>query len=362
MRVTFVVGALDMGGGIRVIAQYAEGLRQRGHEVTIVVPAPRPYGRLQRVRSSLPFLKPRHVTSHFDGTGVTVKVLERWRPVQAADVPPADVIIATWWETAEWIADFPEDRGRKFHFVQGYEIWNGDKDRVEAALRLPTQKITVSRWLEAILVDQLGLDPPGFVPNGVDRKLFFAGEREMPDDPTVGFVYAPNPMKGSDIAIEAILLVREKRPELRCIAFGHAEPTDAMPLPSFVQYHVSPRQDRLGALYGLCSAWLFPSREEGFGLPILEAMASGTPVIAMPSGAAPELLAQGGGTLLRSADAREMSEIILEYCGMQKAKWGALSREAIATSLRYSPASSIERFAEIIEDPHLQTGTSPDGV
>ncbi|GAA0861777.1 glycosyltransferase family 4 protein [Sphingopyxis soli] len=362
MRVTFVVASLDMGGGIRVIAQYAEGLRQRGHDVTIVVPAPRPYGRLQRVRNSLPFHKPRHVKSHFDGTGVTVKMLERWRPVRAADVPPADVIIATWWETAEWIADFPEDRGRKFHFVQGYEIWNGDKDRVDAALRLPTQKITVSRWLEAILVDQLGLDPPGFVPNGVDRSLFFAGEREMPDGPTVGFVYAPNPMKGSDIAIEAISLAREKRPELRCIAFGHAEPTDAMPLPSFVQYHVSPRQDRLGALYGRCSAWLFPSREEGFGLPILEAMASGTPVIAMPSGAAPELLAQGGGTLLRSADAREMSEIILEYCGMQKAKWGALSREAIATSLRYSPASSIELFAEIIEDPHLQTGTSPDGV
>lgn len=362
MRVTFVVAALDMGGGIRVIAQYAEGLRLRGHDVTIVVPAPRPYGRLQRVRSSLPFLKPRHVTSHFDGTGVTVKVLDRCRPVRASDVPPADVIIATWWETAEWIADFPEDRGRKFHFVQGYEIWNGDKDRVDAALKLPTQKITISRWLEAILVDQLGLDAPAFVPNGVDRTLFFAGEREMPDGPTVGFVYAPNPMKGSDIAIEAISLAREKRPALRCIAFGHAEAQEAMPLPSFVEYHVSPRQDQLGALYGLCSAWLFPSREEGFGLPILEAMASGTPVIAVPSGAAPELLAQGGGTLLRSANSREMSEIILEYCDMPKAKWDVLSREAIAASVRYSPASSIDRFAQIIEGPHLQTGTPPDGV
>lgn len=64
-----------------MIAQYAERLRQRGHELMIVVPAPRSYGRLQSVRSSLPFHKPRHVKSRFDGTGVTVKVLERWRPV-----------------------------------------------------------------------------------------------------------------------------------------------------------------------------------------------------------------------------------------------------------------------------------------
>lgn len=361
MRVTFVVAALDMGGGIRVIAQYAEGLRQRGHEVTIVVRPHRGQGILEKARNHLPFAKPRHVKSHFDGTGVTVKVLERHRSVLASDVPPGDVIIATWWETAEWIADFPDDRGRKFYFVQDYEVWTGHKGRVDATLKLPMRKITISRWLETLLAEQFG-QPSALVPNGVDRALFYSDEREMPDPFTVGFVYANNPRKGTDIAIDAVKLAREAMPGLRCIAFGHAEPLESMSLPSFVEYHISPSQDRLRELYGSCSVWLFPSREEGFGLPLLEAMACGTPVIAVPSGAAPELLAQGGGTLLRSADSREMSEIILEYCDMPKAKWDVLSREAIAASVRYSPASSIDRFAQIIEGPHLQTGVPPDRV
>lgn len=347
MRVTFVVAALDMGGGIRVIAQYAEGLRQRGHDVMIVVPAPRPYGRLQRVRNSLPFHKPRHVKSHFDGTGVTVKVLERWRPVRAADVPPADVIIATWWETAEWIADFPEDRGRKFYFVQDYEVWTGHKERVEATLRLPMRKITISRWLETLLAEQFG-EPSAVVPNGVDRTLFYSNEREMPDPFTVGFVYANNPRKGTDIAIDAVKLAREAMPELRCIAFGHAEPVESMTLPAFVEYHISPSQDRLRELYGSCSVWLFPSREEGFGLPLLEAMACGTPVIATPAGAASEIISKGGGCLLDGFKATEMMNSLIYYASLDKAEWDLKSEQARTISINFSLEKSVEKFCHCI--------------
>src|SRR5262249_48716000 len=47
----------------------------------------------------------------------------------------------------------------------------------------------------------------------------------------------------------------------------------------------------LPALYAGASALLLPSRHEGFGLPALEAMAAGTPVIAARAGALPEVTA-----------------------------------------------------------------------
>src|SRR5262249_37368615 len=47
----------------------------------------------------------------------------------------------------------------------------------------------------------------------------------------------------------------------------------------------------LPALYGSASVLLLPSRHEGFGLPALEAMAAGTPVIAARAGALPEVTA-----------------------------------------------------------------------
>jgi glycosyltransferase involved in cell wall biosynthesis len=52
--------------------------------------------------------------------------------------------------------------------------------------------------------------------------------------------------------------------------------------------------DRLSVLYRAASALVYPSRYEGFGLPLLEAMASGTPVIASRAASIPEVLGDCG--------------------------------------------------------------------
>jgi glycosyltransferase involved in cell wall biosynthesis len=59
--------------------------------------------------------------------------------------------------------------------------------------------------------------------------------------------------------------------------------------------------DELVALYNLASAVVFPSLHEGFGLPIVEAMACGTPVVACPAGAAVELVDEGVTGYLRES-------------------------------------------------------------
>jgi glycosyltransferase involved in cell wall biosynthesis len=48
-------------------------------------------------------------------------------------------------------------------------------------------------------------------------------------------------------------------------------------------------EDELGALYRGAACLVFASRDEGFGLPLLEAMASGVPVVATRAGALPEI-------------------------------------------------------------------------
>jgi glycosyltransferase involved in cell wall biosynthesis len=348
MRITFVVAAVDFGGGIRVIAQYAEGLRRKGHEVLVVSPPRYPSGRIAKLRNT--YFPPSKVAvdSHFDDTEVPVKFLERYRPVRESDVPPAEIIIATWWETAEWIATFPEDRGKKIHFVQGYEIWNGNKERVDACLKLPIEKITISSWLEHILVEHVGTPKPAIVFNGVDTNRFSQPERRMPNPPMLGFVYTSNFQKGSDIAIAALMKAKEHIPDLRCIAFGHEKPGSTLPLPDFVDYRLLPPQDEIPYIYGQCSVWLFTSREEGFGLPILEALACGTPVVATSAGAAPDILVAGGGILSESYEPEKIAGQIIEILKFNNNEWKNLSNDSLKISSRFSNEISVNKMEEIL--------------
>lgn len=63
-------------------------------------------------------------------------------------------------------------------------------------------------------------------------------------------------------------------------------------------------------LYRNAEAFVFPSRHEGFGLPPLEAMASGTPVVAGDAGSLPEIVGTGG-FLVDPDDVRNMAGAII---------------------------------------------------
>jgi glycosyltransferase involved in cell wall biosynthesis len=63
---------------------------------------------------------------------------------------------------------------------------------------------------------------------------------------------------------------------------------------------IRPAREELIALYSMAEAFVFPSWIEGFGIPVIEAMTCGTPVIASDRGAIPEVA--GGAALLADAE------------------------------------------------------------
>jgi glycosyltransferase involved in cell wall biosynthesis len=69
--------------------------------------------------------------------------------------------------------------------------------------------------------------------------------------------------------------------------------------------------DQLRPLYRAASALVYPSRYEGFGLPLLEAMASGTPVVASRAASIPEVVGDAG-VLLDPDDAEGWTRAIVE--------------------------------------------------
>jgi len=341
MKITFVLPTLSLTGGIRVVSIFAELLRKRGHSVFVISPPhPQPSMR-EQVKSLLRgrgwMSPPENEFSFFDNLAVEHKILDRYRPVQDKDVPDADVVVATWWETAEWVAKLSPSKGAKAYFIQGYEVFEFlPKDRVEATWKLPMHKITISEWLVYLAREKYGDSQVSLAPPSVDTKQFYACPRNKQSVPTVGIIYSTMYEKGTDIALKAFSLAAEKIPNLRLVAFGREAPSSELPLPPNSEYVIQPHQDKIKDYYSKCDAWLLASRSEGFGLPILEAMACRTPVISTPAGAAPEILSGGTGVLVRPEDPQEMAKAIESICQLPNSQWQALSEAAYAKVNNYT--------------------------
>jgi glycosyltransferase involved in cell wall biosynthesis len=100
--------------------------------------------------------------------------------------------------------------------------------------------------------------------------------------------------------------------------------------------------DVLRSLYAEASALLFPSRYEGFGLPIIEALAAGTPVIVSNSGASPET-AGGLGWVCHPDDAEAFASAVRDAITLGP------RRDAIASVSRdYARTFTWERGASAL--------------
>jgi glycosyltransferase involved in cell wall biosynthesis len=165
----------------------------------------------------------------------------------------------------------------------------------------------------------------------------------------VGFIYAHAAIKGSDICIAACALARQQIPDLQVLAFGTEAVSADLPLPPDTDYFYRPAQHDLRSHYAACDYWLFGSRLDSFGLPILEAMACRTPVIGVPIGAAPDLIDQGGGVLVAPESAQDMADAIVALCRDSEAEWQRLSVCAHATAHAYSWTDATRKLLRVLE-------------
>lgn len=342
VRITFIVPKPDLSGGIRVIAIYAERLKARGHDVTIVsTPSPEKSKKLSKsllLGRRLWGKSSAVAASHLDGINVPHTMIDRFRPVTDNDVPDADVVIATWWETAEWVARLSPRKGAKVYFIQHHEVFDyTPADRVKATWRLPLQKITISKWLVDLAKREYGDANVRLVLNSVETDQFFAPPRGRQKHPTVGLLYSPVKWKGVDVALKAIASATKRVPDLRVIAFGTTPETSSLPLPKNATFHLRPSQNTIRDLYASCDVWLCGSYSEGFHLTPLEAMACRCPVVSTSVGGPIDIIENGrNGFLVPIGDADALAERLVDVLSLDDSQWRAMSDAAFDTATRYT--------------------------
>jgi glycosyltransferase involved in cell wall biosynthesis len=354
MRITFVLPAVTMDGGVRVVAIYAEGLKKRGHEVSVVAP-PIHIPVRRKLKSFVlgrGWPSARWEDAYFAAADRKPHILESFRPVMDADVPDGDVVLATSWHTAYWVRPLSPAKGAKAFFIQGYEVPAGERNPVlDATWRMPMHKITISNSLVRFAQERFGDTVVSHVPNSVDVEQFNAAPRQKQVVPTIGLLYRKTWQKGCGVSLAAVKMLAARLPRLRLVSFGDDHPGPfSLRLPSYSEFHFRPPQGKLKELYSRCDVWLCGSNWEGFHLPPLEAMACRCPVVSTRVGGPLDIIEEGvNGHLVEIGDSGALSARLLRVLNLPQEEWQRMSDAAYLTATRYTWDEATDLFEKALQ-------------
>jgi glycosyltransferase involved in cell wall biosynthesis len=180
--------------------------------------------------------------------------------------------------------------------------WYGFSKMQQRVARKIPDLLTVSSSSAADIVSDFGVSPEQLhtVPLGVNTDLFQPGAHQRRSGRIIAIASADTPLKGVRTLLHAIARLRASRNlELRLVAKVEPNgPTHKLIAElgiSDIVHITSGLSDAvLAALFASAEVACIPSLYEGFSLPAVEAMASGTPIVASRVGALPEVLGADG--------------------------------------------------------------------
>lgn len=285
-------------------------------------------------------------------------------------------------------------------FVHMFHTLGHMKNRIVAKGTSPTQRIYVEtqithwadriiaatpaehmqlRWLyranrRKISVVSPGVDPSQFRPISARAAKV---RLNLPEDAQLLlFVGRIEPLKGVDTAIEALAWVRTQRPDLlrslRFMIVG-GNPSDSadseltrlqtlvhkLDLVDIVAFIGAKDQDMLLNYYAAATTVIMPSDYESFGMVALEAMASGTPVIASEVGGLAFLIRDGRtGFLVPTRDPQSLAARIVTLLD-DPALLRRMRREAAELARQYAWSTIADNLLETFEDIVSTTSITP---
>lgn len=237
---------------------------------------------------------------------------------------------------------------------------------IPRTVRRANRLITLSEYSKARIVDAYHVRP--------DRvRVIYPGigdEFRAPQDPAriaavreqyglddyILFVGASEPRKNVAAAVDALAELRPRFPNLQLALAGPrgggwsavAAAVARHTLQEAVRELGMVPPDHLPALYAGARALVFPSRVEGFGIPLIEAMASGTPVVAAPNPPTPEVV--GDAALLAGgAEGPALAEALGRVLD-DPAMAGELRRRGLARAAQFSWERAARETAEVYRE------------
>jgi glycosyltransferase involved in cell wall biosynthesis len=337
MRIIYLVSFIaHAAGGARVIIEHANRLARRGHTVRILV-----------ADSNLHPYFPSEVTV----CGIENAPRETADALVVTDIGLLHIARAI---KAE----------KKFVLIQhdlplvteaaGFKV---QADGMRAVLKdLPRENyrvLCVSSWIGAGLKEGYGLDAL-LVRNGIDRGIFTPAKpllETSAQTPRIMGIYDVQAWKGFNDAVGAVLRIRELYPAVGMIVLGQYLfnwPTSDGAMLCFqypMYFFQKPLPEDIPRVYSSASVFVSSSWYEGFGLPGLEAMACGVPVVTTDSGGVREYaINEETALVVPPRDPRALADAVIRVLGDE-----SLRRKLIKNGLAKAAEFDWEKSIDILE-------------
>ncbi len=353
MQISFILSSFWLSGGVRVVIEYANRLAEQGHQVTLVMP--KATAAPETIQNLSPKVKRQE--SHMARA-------ERMNTLQllllclsmAKAVPRSDVIISTHTPTTivGLIAAKLLRKGKLIWLFQDYEeMFAGrplDGWLMRHALAWHELAVTVSTFCQTILQRYA----PGrvlVVGEGLsDAALFHfvpLMERSTRAERTIFYLGDARPRKGLNDFLRAAEIVQRTLPNVKLwiACKENSEYATLVPHETFQR----PSRERLIQLYASCHLFVNASWREGFGLPPLEAMACGAPVVLTDSGGVREYAEQAVNCLIVPPRSPELLAQAMLRVLTEPGLADQLSRNGAHTAQQYQWPAAVARFEQALD-------------
>ena len=248
-----------------------------------------------------------------------------------------DIIHANWTlsAAAAWASAWLHRR-KWVVTVQGSDIFQAPKiglvrQITRAALRRTTRVIALSRSLAAATA---ALDVPAehitVVPNGVNLANF-PHQPESTREPVILYVGSLIARKAPNVLIDAMPEILARCPQHRLVLIGEGEERTALEaqiarlgLAEQVRLIGTQTQQQVGEWMRQAQVFVLPSYEEGQGVVLVEALASGTPCVGSTAGGIPDVVTEDVGRVVAPGDTGALAKAILDVIG-NPTRWQELS-------------------------------------
>ena len=235
----------------------------------------------------------------------------------------------------------------------------------KVASKMPRVVVVSKNSIDDIHTDmKVSLDRMRLVPVGVDQELF-SPKPSVQRKPghMITTASADVALKGLSYLLEALAKLRTER-EVHLTIIGkpregaNADLIRSLGLEDCITHVSGVTDERIVELYAEAELAVVPSLYEGFSLPAIEAMATGTCLVATTGGALPEVTGVDNDTVLScpAGDAEALAAAIRRGLDSKELRdrIGAAGRARVVErwSWRHCAALTVDQYKEVLSMPH----------